>query len=124
MLNFKSMTQRIVTVILLFLIIVCAGMGVSSYKMSANIVTKEVEAALLTFSKQSANEIMSELERDLDVSEIAAYLELIKSSEVEIEEKLSVLQSVVEISNFQNMGIADITGNLYLMDGKKTKNPD
>jgi cell division protein YceG involved in septum cleavage len=124
MLNFKSMTQRIVTVILLLLIVVCAGMGVISYKMSANTVTKEVEAALLTFSKQSANEIMSELERDLDVLEIAAYLELIKSSEVEIEEKLSVLQSVVEISNFQNMGIADITGNLYLMDGKKTKNPD
>jgi methyl-accepting chemotaxis protein len=122
--EFKSMTQRFATAVIIILIIVCAGMGIISYKMSANAIIEEVEEALLNFSRQSAKEVLGEVEKGLNVLEITAYLDRIRSTEVGIEEKLSVLRSVMETTDFQNMGIVDTEGNLVLVDNQTTNVSD
>jgi methyl-accepting chemotaxis protein len=117
--EYKSMGQKMALFVIIVLVVVCTVMGIVSYKMSASTITKEVEGALQTFSKQSADKILAEVEKDLIFLEITAYLDLIKSNEVGVEEKMSFLRSVVEISDFRNMGIVDTAGNMVLSNNQE-----
>lgn len=117
--EFSSMGQRIATLVVVILVVVCAGMGIISYKMAATAITKEVEEALQIYSKESADKIQADIDKDLNLLEITAYLDIIKSQEVEVEEKLSLLRSVIEISEFRNMGVVDLEGNMTLSNNQK-----
>jgi methyl-accepting chemotaxis protein len=117
--EFNSMGQRITTFVIIILLVVCTVVGIVFYKMSANAILNEVEQALLNFSKQCADNIMADIEKELDIMEIIGHFDTIASPEVEIDEKLAILRSEMEVTEFRNMGIVDTEGNMTLSNNQK-----
>ncbi len=110
--KFNSIGKKITTYIIIILLVVCATIGITAYILSSNALVAEVENALLGLSEEGAANIQGYVGQNLEIMEVLANLETVKSPEVEEEERLAVLRSEMERSGFQTMGIADTAGNL------------
>ncbi len=117
--RFKGIGQKIAAFFIVILLIVCAGMGIVSYTSSSNAVENEAKRALLDLSEEGAAKMQSDVERDLEILKVIANLEVISSPEVEMDEKLSIIQKERQRSNFRELGIIDNHGNMILSSGDR-----
>ncbi|MDN5308091.1 MAG: methyl-accepting chemotaxis protein [Eubacteriaceae bacterium] len=113
----KSIRTKLIVYFSAIVFVVCAiFMAVSTNNIS-NAVTSEVEKSLAMKAEDSAQIIASRNEQNFIYLEGIAARNTISSSAVSIDEKMSVLLSIVESSDrFIRIGVSDLSGNLYLSD--------
>ena len=120
----KSLKSKIVILIAVLLVIVCAGFGVISYLISAYSVEKEVENYLTEIAKESAKVVSSCNNEQLNALEAIAAMNEISGPNISIEEKLQILSKEVKRSGHIRMGIADLNGDMKSTDGSSTNIKD
>lgn len=113
----KSIKTKMITFFGLIVVIVCIGIGVSSYIMANDALESNLETILPEVAKQTANNIYSEVEGEIKTLETVAQRSELKDSSLSIQEKLNILAAEGVRLDAVRMGIADTNGNLVNTDG-------
>ncbi len=113
----KSIKMKIISGFCVLLLIVCAGIGVSSYLFASNALTVSSGNQLEDMAKQGATVVVKALDEQWTSLEVLAENEAITNVNSSWEEKKAVLQREVERSGAVNIAFADVNGNTKAPDG-------
>ncbi len=117
MLNFKSIRTKLLFFFVTILIVVCLGIGGTSYYISSYTVETMTDMSLTQIVGGGAKLVQSRLEMHLNALEAIAANPLISNPQVPIEEKLNMLDEELERSGYLRIGIGDLKGHLQYTNG-------
>ncbi len=117
MLTFKSIKTKILTFFITILVVVCLGIGGTSYYISSNTIEEMTDASLTAILEGGAKLIESRMETHFNALEAIAANPLISNPQVPIEEKLNMLDKELERSGHLRIGIGDFNGHLQYTNG-------
>lgn len=106
------------------ILIVCVGLGITSFVESYNTLASNAEQSLYQMSEQSAKVVQNNVEGQLDVMNALATNYYIKSDVLSTDEKLNILKDEVKRTGIISMGIGDSNGNVVYTDGVKANLSD
>lgn len=120
----KSIKTKLVVFMGILLIVVCTGLGISSYITSSRALISNVEEVLPQVAQEAARVVESRIEGHLTGLEVMANRDRIKNADNTMEDKLSILKVEVERSKHINMGIADKNGDIITTNAETTNIKD
>ena len=114
----KSIKLKLVLVFCILLVIVCAGLGISTYTISSNALISNVNSELTELSKQGASIVLTSLNEQWTSLEVFAQNDVIADPSIPWNKKLTEMQKEVKRTGAINIMIADSQGNTKSPDGK------
>lgn len=114
----KSIKLKLVLVFSILLVIVCAGLGISTYTISSNALVSNVNSELTELSKQGASIVLASLNEQWTSLEVFAQNDVIADPSIPWDKKLSEMQKEIKRTGDINVMIADTQGNTKSPDGK------
>lgn len=114
----KSIKLKLVLVFCILLVIVCAGLGISTYTISSNALVSNVNSELTELSKQGASIVLTSLNEQWTSLEVFAQNDIIADPSISWDKKLTEMQKEVKRTGAINIMIADAQGNTKSPDGK------
>ncbi|WP_326512175.1 methyl-accepting chemotaxis protein [Clostridium intestinale] len=116
----KSLKSKLMVLFGSLVCVVCIGLGIISFINSSNALKSNLNNTMPRIAEQTASNIQSKLQGELNTLEaIAARLD-IKDPNNSIENKVSILTDESKRIGSISMGIVDINGNSILTDGSKS----
>ena len=113
----KSIKTKIILSFCCILLIVCAGVGVSSIYLSTNALTNTSATELEGLAKQGAEVVRKSLEEQWSMLEALALNDKIRDANSTWDEKSKILQEEKERTGAINVMFADEDGNTKAPDG-------
>ncbi|KAB3531310.1 methyl-accepting chemotaxis protein [Alkaliphilus pronyensis] len=120
----KKLSSKLIISITLLILVVSIGLGLLSYIAASRALEDEIEAALMSKAEDVVKIIENKLEAYIAPLEVVASINTINQPLIEWQEKLPILQREVENQGFNEMGIADLNGNMRSSNGKTVKIAD
>ncbi len=114
----KSIKLKLVLVFCILLVIVCAGLGISTYSISSNALVSNVNSELTELSKQGSSIVLKSLNEQWTALDAIAQNDIIADPSVPWDQKVALLQKEVKRSGAVNVTLADAQGNTKSPDGK------
>lgn len=114
----KSIKLKLVLVFCILLVLVCAGLGISTYTISSNALISNVNSELTELSKQGASIVLTSLNEQWTSLEVFAQNDVIADPSIPWNKKLSEMQKEIKRTGDINVMIADTQGNTKSPDGK------
>ncbi len=114
----KSIKLKLVLVFCILLVIVCAGLGISTYTISSNALISNVNSELTELSKQGASIVLTSLNEQWTSLEVLAQNDIIADPSIPWDKKLTEMQKEIKRTGAVNVMIADSQGNTKSPDGK------
>ncbi len=114
----KSIKLKLVLVFCILLVLVCAGLGISTYTISSNALISNVNSELTELSKQGASIVLTSLNEQWTSLEVFAQNDVIADPSIPWNKKLSEMQKEIKRTGDINVMIADAQGNTKSPDGK------
>lgn len=102
----------------LIIILSCIIISILLYFIASKALTKHVESSLIEIAKQGAKIVNKEIENKLSVLETLAKIETVYNTDISISQKLEVLHKDFKTEEFLRISIADKKGASYTTDGK------
>ncbi len=120
----KSIRSKMSIIFGVLMIIICIGYGVMSYMTSSKALEDSVNESLAQTAEEAGKVVSSRVESQLKSIEAMANLDVIKSDQVSLDEKLDILAKEAKRNGDQRIGIGDLQGNLKFMDGTSSNAGD
>ena len=117
MFHFKSIKTKLLVFFSILLIVVCAGMGISTYLEGAETMKIMADESLMEIAEASSRLIESRLAVQINAMEALATNEIFQSDSHSVEDQLAFLEKEVKRSGHLRMSIGDINGNVIFTDG-------
>lgn len=116
----KSLKSKLMVLFGSLVCVVCIGLGIISFINSSNALKSNLNNTMPRIAEQTASNIQSKLEGELNTLEAIAARSDIKDPNNSIENKISTLTDEAKRIGSISMGIVDINGNSILTDGSKS----
>lgn len=113
----KSIKTKMILVVGLLLLFVCAGFGISSYTTASKALMNNVNVVLPELAKQGATIVGKSLEQQWSSLEVLASNDKIRDPNVPWDEKQKIMQEAVKRTGDINISIADTEGNAKAPNG-------
>ncbi|HHV09945.1 MAG TPA: methyl-accepting chemotaxis protein [Clostridiales bacterium] len=113
----KSIKTKMMVFFGVIIVIVCTGIGVSSYFNAKSALESNLQIILPEIAKQTSEHIIARVNGEIKALETVAERDDIKSLNLSLDEKLKILEGEGERLGAIRMGIADLDGNLLNTDG-------
>ncbi len=113
----KSIRTKLILFFSGLIVIVCAGIGITSYIVSANTIDSMTDSSLMEITTASTKLIQSRMYTYVNALEALAENHYIKSDELTTDQKIQLLQNEVVRSEHLRMGIGDTDGNVKFTNG-------
>ena len=117
MLKLKSIKSKLILLFGTLIFILCAGLGLVAYFISSNALSTNIDEALTQMAIEASNIVSSRVDTQLGILEAYAQTDIIKSTQVSIEEKLEFLKKESERNGHLWMLIVDTDANAYTTTG-------
>ncbi len=111
MLRIKSIRKKLTLAFGALLLLICAGLSIITYVQSSKALLSQLSESLTQMTKESSKLVKERVNFHLDVLEVIAETESIKSDTLTVDEKLILLKKEVERSGHQYISVADAAGN-------------
>lgn len=118
MIKIKSIKTKMIVLISVMLVFICAGFAVTSYITSSKALIANVRDTLPVVAQQAAKVIESRIEGQFKALRMVAERDRIKDVNNTWNDKSLILEQTVKQNGHIGMGIADIEGNFVLTNGK------
>ncbi len=113
----KSIKIKIVLSFSCLILLVCVGLGASSYILSANALTNSASMQLQELAKQGATIVEKSLNEQWSSMEVLALDDTIGNPDSSWEDKKAVMQEEVKRTGVINVAFADVDGNTKAPNG-------
>ena len=113
----KSIKTKITLLISVLLVVVCAGLGISSYIISSNTLISNVNTELSQLAKQGAYSVEKSLDEQWTSLEVLASNDKIRDPNVQMADKIKIMQEEAKRTGDINIVYADIAGNAVAPNG-------
>ncbi|WMJ90147.1 methyl-accepting chemotaxis protein [Anaerocolumna sp. MB42-C2] len=113
----KSIKWKYAGVISAMLLVVCIGLGFTSYQVSKNQLEDTVHTELKELAKQGANIVNEYLEGQWSSLEELASISTIADPSISMADKSTLLKQIVEATGVLNIVYTDAQGNALAPDG-------
>lgn len=113
----KSIKWKYARAVIILILAVCMGLGISSYSIAKNQLVKSVYMELEELAKQGAVIVNTFLEGQWSSLEDLAGVEIVASPDATLLEKWSFLQQVKKDANAKTVNFVDLDGNFITPDG-------
>lgn len=114
--NKSIKSYLIVTFTLLFLVILI-GTALAIYRATSDELLNNMRTTMLEIAKYSSQIVESRIDAEFNILETLANQDGVKDSSYSLEEKLELLKSKKDRNEYITLGIADLNGNFYTVDG-------
>ncbi|MDF2822245.1 MAG: methyl-accepting chemotaxis protein [Clostridiales bacterium] len=114
----KSIKTKLNISIGALLLLVCVGLGISSYISAASAITAEVNASLIELAQQGADTVSERINSVLDTLEAVAGQNVFTELDSTLEEKMKVMNEELERNNHISMILAELDGTAITSRGK------
>ena len=113
----KSIKTKIVLAISIMLVVVCTGLGISSYIISSNTLISNVNTELSQLAKQGAYVVEKFLDEQWTSLEVLASNDKIRDPNVQMADKIKIMQEEAKRTGDINVAYADLDGNSISLSG-------
>lgn len=114
----KSIKTKIVLFITMLVLVVCIAFGISAYIISSNNLISNVNTQLPQLAEQGTYIVDKSLDEQWTSLEILGSNDKIRDPEVQLDEKIKIMQEEAKRTSDINIAYADIDGNTTSPDGK------
>ncbi len=116
----KSIKTKIVLVIAVFLLIVCAAFSVVSYLMAAKSLTSDASDSMQQIAKQGVEKVQLGLEEQWNALEALTEIKEIKQWETNWDKASEIMKNEITRTGSADMVIADLNGDTITPIGAST----
>ncbi|MDP4178215.1 MAG: methyl-accepting chemotaxis protein [Bacillota bacterium] len=113
----KSIKTKIVSAIIIILLVVCVGLGISSYIISSNTLISNVNSELPQLAKQGAYVVEKSLDEQWNSLEVLASNDKVRDPAVPMDEKIKIMKEEAKRTGDINVAYADTSGNAVAPNG-------
>jgi len=118
-LKLKSIKTKLILYFGIILLIVCVGLGAISILTGNNALLNITNESMLEMAKLGTQVVKENIEVQLNALEALAESQWIKSNELTLDDKLSLLQNEINRGNHIEMLISDMEGNAVTTKGEE-----
>lgn len=115
----KSIKTKLILYFGIILLIVCVGLGAISILTGNNALLNITNESMLEMAKLGTQVVKENIEVQLNALEALAESQWIKSNELTLDDKLSLLQNEINRGNHIEMLISDMEGNAVTTKGEE-----
>ena len=113
MLKLKSIKTELILLFGTVIFLLCAGLGLVAYLISSNALSTNIDETLTQMAIEASSIVSSRVDTQLNVLEAYAQMDIIKNTQIPIEEKLEFLKKESERNGHLWMLIVDTDANAY-----------
>ncbi len=121
MLKFKSIKMKLTMLFGLLMVLVCVGLGVSSYYAASTSMKESINESMSQLVKETSKVVNARISIQLTALETLAASDYINTDMLTLDEKLNLLKNESERSGHVSMSIVDLDGNSTSTKGEKFK---
>ncbi|MEN1759001.1 methyl-accepting chemotaxis protein [Anoxynatronum sibiricum] len=112
----KSIKAKMVLVIMMVVVVLAGALSFISITTATNAVVEEANRGLLLLASEGADVATARINSQFVYLEGLTKVERLSNPEGDLAVKMNLLQQEAANSNFIRIGVADLSGNLYLSD--------
>lgn len=113
----RSIKTKFVSITIIIALIVCVGLGVSSYVISSKALISSADSELTQLAKQGSYVVEKFIDGQLSSLEVLASNDQIKNPAVSMDEKIKILKEEAKRTGDINIAYADTNGDTAAPDG-------
>lgn len=114
----KSIKTRLVLFIGSLILVICAGLGLTSYLNAADAISTQVDESLLVLARQGSDKISGRVNAILDTLEAVASQEEFREAASTWEDKQAIMNEALKRNGHTSLILADINGSAMTSQGK------
>ena len=113
MLTFKSIRTKLILLFGILIFSICIGLGAIAYFISSDALSSNIDESLMEVTHEASEVISSRVENQLNVLEAYAQMDIIKNTQVSLDEKIIFLKKESKRSGHLWMSYIDSDANGY-----------
>lgn len=116
--------KNLLSLVIGVVVISCVSLTVISYQVTKNVLKKNSLNLMQTITEESANLVDAEIQKFFTMGETLTQVPFILDDNVDIQEKLKILEETKEYFGFLSIGVGDSNGGVIFLDGTTAAVPN